>query len=275
MGFGLRMNLSLGGSGGVVDTGPPSAIVNIPQFNVITDFTAPTVAAQQVAVATIPQFNVITNFTPPMVTTEAGDTAIYAATSYSISYLIEDGTFVEARNSPGGNSGSGDAPAVLSVGATYETNLHDEEYTTLDMNMGRGFLAFTIPSGAAYSTVQLAFNIEDIPALGNNPIIHIQQGSQATAYDLGEYDSFPSAPNGTSYGNTGAFTTTGTKTITLSAAGKTYVNGIRATGGTVKFVLRDGKDQANTAPTLDGNGCYVLITGSGGSGTIRPKLVVT
>lgn len=269
------MNLSLGGSGGVVDTGPPSAIVNIPQFNVITDFTAPTVAAQQVAVATIPQFNVITNFAPPVVSTEAGDTAIYAATSYSVNYMQEDATFTDVRNATGGNSGSGDSPATLATGATYETNLHDEEYTSFDMVINRAFLSFTIPSGAAYSTIDLVFNVEDIPALGNNPTIHIQQGSQATSYNLAEYDSFPSAPNGTSYGNTGAFSTTGEKTITLSAAGKTYVNGIRATGGTAKFLLRDGKDQANTAPTLDGNGCYLNITGSGGSGTIRPKLVVT
>lgn len=275
MGFGLRMNLGLsGGSGGVVDTGPPSAIVNIPQFNVITDFTAPTVAAQQVAVATIPQFNVITNFTPPVVTTEAGDTAIYAATSYSIDYMQEDGTFATVRNNPTGNVGA-DGPAQIFVATSQDTNDHEEVYTSLDMSIYRSFLAFTIPQGSAYSTVVLHLNAEEVLTNTGSPNLHIQQGTQATLAAATEYDAFTGAPNGTSFGNTGTFSTTGEKTITMSAGGLTYLNGIRATGGTAKLVIRTHLDQTNTAPTLDGTGYFVALTGSGGTGTIRPKLVVT
>lgn len=130
--------------------------------------------------------------------------------------------------------------------------------------IGRSFFYFDTSSISTGTVSAATFSLRGITA--GNSAVSVQNGTQADTLASGDMDSF----DGSSYGNTTSWSTSGYNDITLSATGYGNINKT----GTTKYCAREYTyDYLNSTPTIIyNNGCYFADnTGT----TNDPKLVVT
>lgn len=134
----------------------------------------------------------------------------------------------------------------------------------------RSFFYFSISS---ITGTLLSASVNLYGASYDESPVCVQQGTQADTLGTGDFDSF----SGSSWGNSGAWSTAGYNTIDLNSAGLSAVSS--ASGSTLKVCAREYEyDYSDTVPNTDYRaGCYyadnsgtsndpylLLVTGPGG-----------
>lgn len=164
------------------------------------------------------------------------------------------------------------------TGASVVTNASSSacglDYTHVDpvytFILYRSFFYFSIPS---LTGTLLTASVNLYGASYAESTICVQQGTQADTLGVADFDSF----SGSSWGNSGAWSTSGYNTINLNATGVAATSA--ASGSTLKVCAREyGHDYPNTVPYTDYRAgcCYadnsgtsadpymLLVTGPGG-----------
>jgi len=201
----------------------------------------------------------------------AAETTIYGNTTDVDSSLFTSLSWPTSRNNLAATPGVVDAH-FLNVRTEFYYDGDDEvDYTYLQRSM----MDFTITQGASYSSAVLHLYVESVNNASFQPSVSVQESAHLLEGSTYNFSSFPGAPDGASFGQTGAISAAGAYTITLNASGLAYLNSIRATGGTAKFILREyAHDFMNVQPQIDTNYGAVISSADHATESHRPKLVV-
>jgi len=225
-------------------------------------YTQPTDGTEDVVgndLATISGAVVVNNSTQT-----GGSETIYANTTDGYIEATHASSFATIRSATTGGAEFATG-GTINIAASLEEE-EEEPYDTYYLT-DRTFIDFTIPAGANITTATLS--LYAVQSAGS-PVAGIQTSTHALPPTTADFDSFPSAPNGTSIGQTATITTLNQYYDISTTALRDAVNALRGSGGTLKICVREyAHDFQNSTPAQ-----IYWASFDGGEGTNKPKLVL-